>query len=109
MFSNINGEPVFLEKFHGVDELADKNELPMLVLDPANPLTAPMMDKMRIPYQLWGYTLDTSMAVVSMIFQGLFQKFKKVGPSSTGTWADGPLLCEKARRLLQGVWQGMGH
>jgi predicted TIM-barrel fold metal-dependent hydrolase len=77
MFSNFNGEPVFLEKFHGIYELADKYELPMLV-HPANPLTAPIMDKMRIPYQLWGYTLDTSMAVVSMIFQGLFQKFKKL-------------------------------
>ena len=77
MFSNFDGEPVFLEKFHGIYEMADKHDLPMLV-HPANPLTAPVMDKMRIPYQLWGYTLDTSMAVVSMIFQGLFQKFKKL-------------------------------
>ena len=77
MFSNFNGEPVFLDKFHGIYELADKYELPMLV-HPANPLTASVMDTVRIPYQLWGYTLDTSMAVVSMIFQGLFQKFKKL-------------------------------
>lgn len=77
MFSNFNGEPVFLEKFHGIYEIADNNEMPMLV-HPANPLTAPVMDMMKIPYQLWGYTLDTSMAVVSMIFQGLFDKFKKL-------------------------------
>lgn len=77
MFSNFNGEPVFLDKFHGIYELADKYELPMLV-HPALPLTASVMDKVRIPYQLWGYTLDTSIAVVSMIFQGVFEKFKKL-------------------------------
>ncbi len=77
MFSNFNGEPVWLDKFHGIYALADKWELPMLV-HPANPLTAEVMDMMKIPYQLWGYTLDTSLAVVSMIFQGLFEKFKKL-------------------------------
>jgi aminocarboxymuconate-semialdehyde decarboxylase len=77
MFSNFNGEPVFLEKFHGIYEIADKYELPLLV-HPANPLTAKVMDMVKIPYQLWGYTLDTSMAVVSLIFQGVFEKFKKL-------------------------------
>ncbi len=77
MFSNFAGEPVWLDKYHGIYEIADKNEMPML-LHPANPLTGPIMDKVKIPYQLWGYTLDTSMAVVSMIFQGLFEKFKKL-------------------------------
>lgn len=77
MFSNFNGEPVFLEKYHGIYELADKWELPSLV-HPAVPLTAKVMDKMKIPYQLWGYTLDTSMAVVSLILQGVFEKFPKL-------------------------------
>lgn len=77
MFSNFNGEPVFLEKFHGIYAIADNYELPLLV-HPANPLTGPVMDMMKIPYQLWGYTLDTSMAVISMIFQGIFEKFKKL-------------------------------
>jgi aminocarboxymuconate-semialdehyde decarboxylase len=74
LFSNINGEPVFLEKFHGIYDLANKWDLPFL-MHPAVPLTAPVMDMMRIPYQLWGYTLDTSMAVVSLIFQGVMAKF----------------------------------
>ena len=74
VFSNFNGEPVFLEKFHGIYELANKWELPCL-MHPAVPLTAKVMDMMKIPYQLWGYTLDTSMAVVSLIFQGVFEKF----------------------------------
>jgi aminocarboxymuconate-semialdehyde decarboxylase len=77
MFSNFNGEPVFLEKFHGIYDLCNKWELPLL-LHPAVPLAASIMDKMKIPYQLWGFTLDTSMAVVSMIFQGVFNKFPKL-------------------------------
>jgi predicted TIM-barrel fold metal-dependent hydrolase len=77
MFSNFNGEPVYLEKFHGIYEIANKYELPFLV-HPAKPLTASVMDKMRLPYQLWGYTLDTSMAVLSLIFQGVLEKFPKM-------------------------------
>ncbi len=74
MFSNFNGEPIFLEKYHGIYELADKWDLPML-MHPAVPMTADVMDKVKVPYQLWGYTLDTSLAVVSLIFQGVMDKY----------------------------------
>ncbi len=77
MFSNFNGEPVFLEKYHGIYDLANKWELPLLI-HPAVPLTAEVMDKVKIPYQLWGYTLDTSMAIVSLIFQGVLEKYPKL-------------------------------
>jgi len=77
MFSNFCGEPVFLEKFHGIYELANRHELPLLI-HPAVPLTASVMDRMRIPYQLWGYTLDTSMAIVSLIFQGVLAKYPRL-------------------------------
>ena len=77
MFSNYNGEPVFLEKFHGIYEIANKYELPFLV-HPAVPLTASVMDMMKLPYQLWGYTLDTSMAVMSLILQGVMAKYPKM-------------------------------
>lgn len=74
MFSNFAGDPVFLEKYHPIYEVANKYDLPALI-HPADPLTAPIMDKMRIPYQLWGYTLDTSMAIVSLILQGVLDKY----------------------------------
>jgi aminocarboxymuconate-semialdehyde decarboxylase len=74
MFSNYNGEPVFLEKFHPIYEIANKHDLAALV-HPAVPLTASIMDMMRLPYQLWGYTLDTSMAILSLIMQGVFEKY----------------------------------
>jgi aminocarboxymuconate-semialdehyde decarboxylase len=73
-FSNFNFEPIFLEKFHGIYEIANKYELPML-MHPAVPLIKDVLDKMRLPYQLWGFTLDTSMAVMSLIFQGVMAKF----------------------------------
>ncbi|NLE75109.1 MAG: amidohydrolase family protein [Actinobacteria bacterium] len=73
-FSNFAGEPVWLEKFHPIYEVANKYELPCLI-HPADPLAASVMDKVRIPYQLWGYTLDTSMAIVSLILQGVLDKF----------------------------------
>ena len=77
MFSNVNGEAVFLEKFHPIYEIANKYDMPFL-MHPAVPLTASIMDMMKLPYQLWGYTLDTSMAVMSMIFQGVFAKYPKL-------------------------------
>jgi len=49
-----------------------------LLLHPTLPLTASIMDMMKLPYQLWGYTLDTSMAVMSMIFQGVLAKYPKL-------------------------------
>ncbi|MHB0980241.1 MAG: amidohydrolase family protein [Thermoleophilia bacterium] len=77
LFSNFNQEPVFLEKFHPIYAIANEHNLAALV-HPTIPLTASVMDMMRIPYQLWGYTLDTSMAVVSLILQGVFDKFPNI-------------------------------
>jgi aminocarboxymuconate-semialdehyde decarboxylase len=77
MFSNYNGEPVYLEKYHPIYEIANKYEMPFLV-HPAYPLTADVMKTMRLPFQLWGYTLDTSMAVMSLIFQRVFEKYPKL-------------------------------
>ncbi len=74
MFSNFNGEPVHLEKFHPIFKIADEHSLPALI-HPTIPLTASVMDAMRIPYQLWGYTLDTSMAIMSLILQGVLDKY----------------------------------
>jgi predicted TIM-barrel fold metal-dependent hydrolase len=74
LFSNVNGEAVSLEKFHPIYALADKYDMPML-LHPTLPLTAAVMDMMKLPHQLWGYTLDTSMAVMSMIFQDVLEKY----------------------------------
>ena len=73
MFSNCNGEVMFQEKFDPIFKMAGDYGLPIL-LHPAVPLTAEAMKKTRIPYQLYGYTLDTTMCVISLIFNGTFQR-----------------------------------
>ncbi len=77
MFSNINGDPVFIEKYHPIYQMANDWELPIL-MHPTVPLTGPVMEKVRIPFQLYGYTLDTTMAIISCIFNGVFEKYPKL-------------------------------
>ena len=100
MFSNFNGDPVFLEKYHGIYDLANKWELPFLVHPASAPDRPAVMDKsQKIPYQLWGYTLDTSLAVVSLIFQGVMEKFPKNDPYSRAPRRHGSLLRPQATRI----------
>ena len=73
-FSNINGKPVASPEFNDLYAAAEKYSLPILV-HPTSPLTDKVMQKVRLPYQLFGYTLDTTMAVVSLIFGGYLEKF----------------------------------
>jgi aminocarboxymuconate-semialdehyde decarboxylase len=77
MFSNCQNDVMFDPKFDGIFALANQYELPIL-MHPAVPLTAPAMDKARIPYQLYGYTVDTSLAVIGLIFNGVFEKHKNI-------------------------------
>jgi aminocarboxymuconate-semialdehyde decarboxylase len=74
MFSNVNGKPIASPDFYSFYRMAEKYELPILI-HPAPPLTAEAMIKNKIPLPLYGYTLDTTMAVVSLIFQGILEKF----------------------------------
>lgn len=72
-FSNINGKPVASPEFMELYAAAEKYNLPIL-MHPASPLTDEVMKKVRLPFQLFGYTLDTTMAVVTLIFSGVFEK-----------------------------------
>jgi aminocarboxymuconate-semialdehyde decarboxylase len=74
MFSNVNGEPLFLDKYDPIFAMANEWELPIL-MHPTVPWTAELMNMLRIPYQLYGYTFDTSVSVMSLIFNGVFQKY----------------------------------
>jgi len=74
VFSNINGEPLFLPKFDGLFSQWNEWKLPVL-LHPTVPWTADLMNMLRIPYQLYGYTFDTSVSMISLIFNGVFQKY----------------------------------
>lgn len=73
LFSNLAGKPLASPEFRDIFAAAEKYDLPMLV-HPASPLTDEVMKKVRLPFQLFGYTLDTTMAVVTLIFNGVFEK-----------------------------------
>ncbi len=101
VFSNVNGEPLFLDKFDPIWALANELDLPFLV-HPTVPLTASVMDMVRIPYQLYGYTLDTSMAVISLIFNGVFQKYPNLKAVHSHLGGMVPYLVQR----LQASWKG---
>ncbi|MFO7772776.1 MAG: amidohydrolase family protein [Dehalococcoidia bacterium] len=77
MFSNINGKPIASAEFHPFYQMAADYELPILI-HPAPPLTLEAMIKNKIPVPLYGFTLDTTMAVVSLIFQGILEKYPRL-------------------------------
>jgi aminocarboxymuconate-semialdehyde decarboxylase len=74
MFSNINGKPIASPEFYPIYARAEEYELPILI-HPAPPLTASIMEKLRLPLPLFGFVLDTTMAVISLIFQGVLEKY----------------------------------
>jgi aminocarboxymuconate-semialdehyde decarboxylase len=77
MFSNMQGMPMHDPRFEPIFQMAAENNLPIL-MHPTVPLTASVLDMMKIPYQLYGYTLDTSMAVIGLIFHGVFSRNKNL-------------------------------
>lgn len=77
MFSNLNGKPVTSPEFYPIFAKAEEYELPILI-HPAPPLTADVMKRLRLPSPLFGFTLDTTMAVIGLIFQGVLEKYPKL-------------------------------
>lgn len=101
MFSNVQGEPMHLPKFEPIFQLAAENNLPIL-MHPTVPQTGPILDKMKIPYQLYGYTFDTTMAVISLIFHGVFSRHPKLKMVHAHLGGMVPYLV----RRLQDSWKG---
>lgn len=107
LFSNVNGEPLFFEKFDGIFAAANELDLPFLV-HPTVPLTASVMDMVRIPYQLYGYTLDTSMAVIGLIFNGVFQKYPNLKAVHSHLGGMVPYLVQRLRASWKGYSKEWG-
>lgn len=101
MFSNCQGDVMFDPKFDGIFALADEYDLPIL-MHPTVPLTADAMDKSRIPYQLYGYTVDSTLAVISLIFNGVFEKHKKIRMIHAHLGGIAPYMV----RRLEDSWAG---
>jgi aminocarboxymuconate-semialdehyde decarboxylase len=101
MFSNCNGDVMFDPKFDGIFKLANDNNLPILI-HPTVPLTKEAMKKSRIPYQLYGYTVDTSLCAVGLVFNGVFQKHKNLRAVHVHLGGVVPYLV----RRLRDSWKG---
>jgi aminocarboxymuconate-semialdehyde decarboxylase len=78
VFSNVNGTLISDPQFHPILERAADLSLPVKVHPAFTPLTADAMRQARLPLQLFGFTLDTTMAVTNFIFTGVFGKFPKL-------------------------------
>jgi aminocarboxymuconate-semialdehyde decarboxylase len=76
-FSNINGKPLFLPEFYPIYAKAEEYGLPFFI-HPAVPYTLGMMKQYNVPPGIFGYTLDTSMAVVGLIWNGVLEKFPRL-------------------------------
>lgn len=101
MFSNCRGETMFQKRFEPLFAMAGEYDLPIL-LHPALPLTASVMDRNKIPYQLYGYILDSTMCVIGLIFNGVFQRNKKFKLIHSHLGGIAPYLV----RRLQDSWKG---
>ena len=77
MFSNINGKPLTSPEFYPIYAKAEEYDLPVLI-HPGPPLTANLMKELRLPSPLFGFVFDTTIAVISLIFQGVLEKYPKL-------------------------------
>lgn len=101
MFSNVNGDPLFLDKYDPIFAMANEWELPIL-MHPTVPWTAQILDQLRIPYQLYGYTFDTTLSLISLIFNGVFEKHPKLRMVHGHLGGMVPYLVQR----LQHSWKG---
>lgn len=75
MYSNIDGVLCSAPEFHPIFEKAAEYGLPVKIHPAFRPLTAAAMKAANLPLQLYGFTLDTTMALTTMLYGGLFEKF----------------------------------
>jgi len=74
MFSNINNQPLSSPDFYPVYEMAEAYELPIFI-HPGPPLTTKIMKELRLPVPLFGFVLDTTMAIIDLIFRGVLERY----------------------------------
>ncbi len=77
LFSNIQGKPIYSEEFLPVYEAVESYDLPIFI-HPGPPVTTEVLKKVEMPLPLFGFILDTTMAVTGLIFKGILEKFPKL-------------------------------
>ena len=74
MFSNIQFKPLASQEFHPIYAKAEEYGLPIFI-HPAIPFHAEAVQKHKFNVGLYGFTFDTTMAVMSLIWQGVLERF----------------------------------
>ncbi|MBW2030259.1 MAG: amidohydrolase [Deltaproteobacteria bacterium] len=74
MYSNIDGVLATSEEFYPIFEKASEFDLSVKIHPSFKPLATDAMRKAGLPLQLYGFTLDTTMVLTTMLFQGLFER-----------------------------------
>ena len=74
MYSSIEGVLATDPLFYPVFEKAAAFGVPVKIHPSFRPLTTEAMQKAGLPLQLFGFTLDTTMVLTQMLFQGMFEK-----------------------------------
>ena len=74
IFSNIDGKPIYSPEFYPIYEAAEAYGLPLFV-HPAPPITTEVLKSVNMPTSLYGFILDTTMAVSGLIFSGALERF----------------------------------
>jgi len=74
MFSNIDGEPIYSPEYLPIFEVAEAYGLPIFI-HPAPPLTTDVMRRVKMPLPLYGFIIDTTIAITGLIFNGVLDRF----------------------------------
>jgi aminocarboxymuconate-semialdehyde decarboxylase len=74
MFSNVNFKPLCSPEFYPIYSKAEEYGLPIFI-HPALPFTAEIMKQHKLPAGVYGFTLDTTIAVMSLISNGVLERY----------------------------------
>jgi aminocarboxymuconate-semialdehyde decarboxylase len=77
MFSNINGKPISSPEFLPIYAKAEEYDLPVFV-HPSSPMTLEIMKEHDVAPALYGFLFDTTLAVMSLIWRGVLEKYPKL-------------------------------
>ena len=77
LFSNLAGKPVYAPEFFPIYEAAAEYDMPLFI-HPAPPVTSDAMKAVNMPLPLYGFIMDTTMAITGLIFTGVLEKLPRL-------------------------------
>ena len=77
LFSSIRDKPIYSPELLPIYEAAEAYDMPIFI-HPAPPLATEVMKRVQMPLPLFGFILDTTMAVTGLIFQGILERYPRL-------------------------------